>query len=53
MATNEEQMIGTKALSDRSIINTSREKTMPVMGAWKMAAKAAAPPMPMSWMVCL
>ena len=45
--------MGTKALSDKSIINTSRAKTMPVMGAWKMAAKAAAPPMPISCMVCL
>ena len=53
MAVNEEQMIGISELSESSIIRTSKAKKMPVMGAWKMAAKAAAPPIPMSMMVCL
>ena len=53
MAENEEQMMGISAPSERSIINTSKAKKMPVIGAWKMAANAAAPPMPMSMITCL
>ena len=40
MAVNEAQMMGIKAPKERSIIRTSKAKKMPVIGAWKMEAKA-------------
>ena len=41
-------MIGISDAIEMSIINTSMAKIMPVIGAWKIEAKAAAHPMPIS-----
>ena len=53
MAVNDAQIMGINDPKERSIISTSKAKKMPVIGAWKMAANAAAPPMPISITTCL
>ena len=48
IATNDDTMIGIKEAMEISIINTSMAKMIPVIGAWKIEARAAAHPIPMS-----
>ena len=40
------------AVMEISIMKTSMAKMTPVIGAWKMAAKADAPPMPINTLIC-
>ena len=45
-------MIGMSAVMEMSIMKTSIAKMTPVIGAWKMAASAEAPPMPINTLIC-
>ena len=52
IAQNAEIRIGTSAVMEMSIMKTSIAKITPVIGAWKMAANAEAPPMPINTLIC-
>ena len=45
-------MMGMSAVIEMSIMKTSMANTTPVIGAWKMAANAEAPPMPIKTLIC-
>ena len=46
MATNDDTIIGINDAIEISIMNTSIAKMIPVIGAWKIDARAAAHPIP-------
>ena len=48
IATNDEIIIGTRDAMEISIMKTSMAKIIPVIGAWKIDAKPAAQPIPIS-----
>ena len=48
MATNDDTIIGINDAIEISIMNTSIAKMIPVIGAWKIDARAAAHPIPIS-----
>ena len=52
MATNDDTIIGMRDAIEMSIMKTSMANMIPVIGAWKMDARAAAQPIPISTTIC-